>query len=132
LDIFTRGVWPLLVCRFNEISAGEPLKFAPRVPAANSIMSRPSHERASRIDAFGLFTGQVGYAWNAVLVYVKDGAAVTNDRFDILDTPTGILLASTGIKPAGAARPVLVLNLASRRIGRLASNTITCLWDRKP
>jgi outer membrane immunogenic protein len=50
----------------------------------------------SRIDAFGLLTGQVGYAWNNVLLYVKGGAAVTNDRHDILDTPTGILLASTG------------------------------------
>jgi len=50
----------------------------------------------SRIDAFGLLTGQVGYAWNNVLLYVKGGAAVTNDRHDILAIPTGILLASTG------------------------------------
>ena len=50
----------------------------------------------SRIDAFGLFTGQVGYAWNNVLLYVKGGAAVTDDRFEIRDTPTNILLASTG------------------------------------
>src|SRR5213080_5596738 len=27
----------------------------------------------SRIDAFGLLTGQVGYAWNNVLLYVKGG-----------------------------------------------------------
>src|SRR6185437_9659836 len=32
----------------------------------------------SRIDAFGLFTGQVGYAWNNALLYVKGGAAVTD------------------------------------------------------
>ena len=50
----------------------------------------------SRIDAFGLFTGQVGYAWNNVLLYVKGGAAVTDDRFEIRDTPTNILLATTG------------------------------------
>ena len=31
----------------------------------------------TRIDAFGLFTGQVGYAANNVLFYVKGGAAVT-------------------------------------------------------
>jgi outer membrane immunogenic protein len=50
----------------------------------------------SRIDAFGLLTGQVGYAWNNALLYVKGGAAVTNDRFDIR-TPAGdALLASTG------------------------------------
>jgi outer membrane immunogenic protein len=28
-----------------------------------------------------LFTGQVGYAWNNVLWYVKGGAAVTDDKF---------------------------------------------------
>jgi outer membrane immunogenic protein len=50
----------------------------------------------SRIDAFGLFTGQIGYAWNNVLFYVKGGGAVTNDRFEIRDTPTNLLLASTG------------------------------------
>jgi outer membrane immunogenic protein len=35
----------------------------------------------SRIDAFGLFTGQVGYAWNNALLYAKGGAAVTSDRY---------------------------------------------------
>jgi outer membrane immunogenic protein len=38
-------------------------------------------ENQSRIDAFGLFTGQVGYAWNNVLFYVKGGGAVTSDRY---------------------------------------------------
>src|SRR4051812_12828280 len=33
----------------------------------------------SRVRAFGLFTGQVGYAWNNALLYVKGGAAVTDD-----------------------------------------------------
>jgi outer membrane immunogenic protein len=28
-----------------------------------------------------LFTGQVGYAWNNVLWYVKGGAAVTDDKY---------------------------------------------------
>ncbi|UPK07413.1 outer membrane beta-barrel protein [Bradyrhizobium sp. 170] len=38
----------------------------------------------TRIDAFGLFTGQVGYAWNNVLLYVKGGAAVVNDKYSVL------------------------------------------------
>jgi outer membrane immunogenic protein len=38
----------------------------------------------SRIDSFGLFTGQVGYAWNNVLAYVKGGAAVVTDKYDVL------------------------------------------------
>lgn len=35
----------------------------------------------TKIDAIGLFTGQVGYAWNNVLWYVKGGAAVTHNKF---------------------------------------------------
>ncbi|UPK07614.1 outer membrane beta-barrel protein [Bradyrhizobium sp. 170] len=50
----------------------------------------------SRIDAFGLFTGQVGYAANNVLFYVKGGAAVTADRFRIFDIPTGLVVGTTG------------------------------------
>lgn len=45
----------------------------------------------SRIDALGLFTGQVGYAWNNALVYLKGGAAVTDDRYRVLDIPTGLV-----------------------------------------
>ncbi|MHC2279511.1 hypothetical protein ACVME8_006154 [Bradyrhizobium diazoefficiens] len=41
----------------------------------------------SRIDSFGLITGQVGYAWNSVLLYVKGGAAVVGDKFDIYAAP---------------------------------------------
>jgi outer membrane immunogenic protein len=35
----------------------------------------------SKIDAFGLFTGQIGYAWDNALLYVKGGAAVTADKY---------------------------------------------------
>ena len=35
----------------------------------------------TRVDAFGLITGQVGYAWNNALLYVKGGAAVTSNRY---------------------------------------------------
>ena len=48
----------------------------------------------TRIDAFGLITGQVGYAWNNVLAYVKGGAAVVSDKYDIFATPGGPLFAS--------------------------------------
>ena len=36
----------------------------------------------SRIDAIGLFTGQVGYSWSSFLLYAKGGAAVARDRYD--------------------------------------------------
>jgi outer membrane immunogenic protein len=44
---------------------------------------------SSKVDAFGLFTGQIGYAWNNALLYVKGGAAVTSDKYtgSVLGTP---------------------------------------------
>jgi outer membrane immunogenic protein len=47
----------------------------------------------SNMDAFGLFTGQIGYAWNSVLLYAKGGAAVTDRNFDFF--APGVI-ASTG------------------------------------
>jgi outer membrane immunogenic protein len=38
----------------------------------------------TKMDAFGLFTGQVGYAWNNVLFYVKGGAAVVDDSYSMV------------------------------------------------
>lgn len=61
---------------------------------SNTSLAFAPFVNASRIDAFGLFTGQLGYAWNNVLVYVKGGAAVTADRFHV-DTSVGGVLAAT-------------------------------------
>ena len=36
------------------------------------------------VNAFGLFTGQVGYAVNNVLFYAKGGAAVANNKYNNL------------------------------------------------
>jgi outer membrane immunogenic protein len=47
----------------------------------------------TKIDAVGLLTGQVGYAWDNVLWYVKGGAAVTHDRNH--GFATGLLLDSS-------------------------------------
>jgi outer membrane immunogenic protein len=48
----------------------------------------------SRINAFGLFTGQIGWAANNVLLYVKGGAAVTDDSFRVLQTGTNALASN--------------------------------------
>jgi outer membrane immunogenic protein len=58
-----------------------------------SLLFAPDFNR-SKVDAFGLITGQVGYAWNNVLLYVKGGAAVTGDRYDVFSGATGLVLAS--------------------------------------
>ena len=45
----------------------------------------------TKIDAIGLFTGQVGYAWNNVLLYVKGGAAVTDNQYSSFFTATNVV-----------------------------------------
>ncbi|MBV9533224.1 MAG: outer membrane beta-barrel protein, partial [Bradyrhizobium sp.] len=45
----------------------------------------------SRIDGLGLFTGQVGHAWNNVLWFVKGGAAITGDKYNGSLTATGVV-----------------------------------------
>jgi outer membrane immunogenic protein len=54
----------------------------------------PGDRNRTKIDAFGLFTGQIGYAWNNALLYVKGGAAVTDNKYSVLTTG-GALIAST-------------------------------------
>ncbi len=44
----------------------------------------------TKIDALGLFTGQVGYAFSNVLLYVKGGGAVTDNRYSSFFTATGV------------------------------------------
>jgi outer membrane immunogenic protein len=56
----------------------------------------PAFTNTSKIDAFGLFTGQVGYAFNTVLLYIKGGGAVTADRFSSSTTFGNVLAGTTG------------------------------------
>ena len=52
-----------------------------RIPATNQ----------TKVDAIGLLTGQVGYAWNNILLYVKGGAAVTDNKYSTSFTATGVV-----------------------------------------
>ena len=61
----------------------------------------PDLSTRTKTDGIGLFTGQIGYAWNAALLYVKGGAAVTSNRFSILETATGFELAAHKRDPLG-------------------------------
>jgi outer membrane immunogenic protein len=47
-----------------------------------------------KTDAIGLFTGQIGWAWNVALLYIKGGAAVTDNNFTISNTASGVGLLS--------------------------------------
>jgi outer membrane immunogenic protein len=53
----------------------------------------------SKIDAFGLITGQVGYAFNNVLLYVKGGAAVADVKNSV-DFPL-VTLSTTDTRWGG-------------------------------
>jgi outer membrane immunogenic protein len=54
----------------------------------------PTFSTRTKTSGIGLFTGQIGYAWNASLLYFKGGAAVTDNRFSILNTASGVELVA--------------------------------------
>lgn len=83
----------------------------------------------SKIDAFGLFTAQIGYAWNNVLVYVKGGAAVTRDKYATYDIPTGLAHDYASENRWGGVVGVASIPVL-RRTGRSHLNTTTCSWAR--
>jgi len=59
----------------------------------------------TKIDAIGLFTGQVGYAWNNVLWYVKGGAALTHDKYSsIANIAAGGVAVGTPFAQASETR----------------------------
>ncbi len=62
--------------------------------SSRASLQNPLNTIQTKVDSVGLFTGQLGYAWNAALLYVKGGAAVTNNRFDVYTTGTGVGLAA--------------------------------------
>ena len=59
----------------------------------NISILNPANTNRSRMDAFGLLTGQVGYAWNTALLYLKGGGAVIADRNDVLSN--GVVVATS-------------------------------------
>ena len=63
----------------------------------------PTFSTRTKTSGIGLFTGQIGWAWNTALFYVKGGGAVTSNRFSILSTLTGNELASASSTRWGGA-----------------------------
>ena len=59
---------------------------------SNNNLFFPLVRDRSKIDAFGTLTGQVGYAWNNVLLYVKGGAAVVSDKYATNFIATNVLI----------------------------------------
>jgi outer membrane immunogenic protein len=63
----------------------------------------PLISTTGKTDAIGLFTAQLGWAWNASLLYVKGGAAVTHNRLDVFNNFTGVGLDSASHTRWGGA-----------------------------
>ena len=57
----------------------------------------------TKVDAFGLFTGQIGYAVNNTLLYLKGGAAVTDNRYRTFVTGTNTIAGSASDTRWGGA-----------------------------
>jgi outer membrane immunogenic protein len=55
-----------------------------------SLTALIPYTNQTKIDGIGLFTGQVGYTWDNILLYVKGGAAVTDNKYTSFFTATGI------------------------------------------
>ncbi|MCK1714302.1 MULTISPECIES: outer membrane beta-barrel protein [unclassified Bradyrhizobium] len=62
--------------------------------SGDNLSSLFATRNRSKIDSFGLITGQVGYAWNNVLLYAKGGAAVVGAKYEVFDAASGALLGS--------------------------------------
>ena len=63
----------------------------------------PAFTTGTRVNGIGLFTGQIGYAWNAALLYLKGGAAVTDNSAFINTTLGGVGIVSASATRWGGA-----------------------------
>jgi outer membrane immunogenic protein len=63
---------------------------------ASQVLTVIPATNQTKVDGIGLLTGQVGYAWNSVLVYVKGGAAVTHNSYSTF-FPVGNIFAAAGV-----------------------------------
>jgi outer membrane immunogenic protein len=61
---------------------------------SNVSLLFPAFTNKTGINAFGLFTGQIGYAWDNVLLYAKGGAALTDTSHSV-SAVVGDVLAGT-------------------------------------
>lgn len=68
-----------------------------RLKGSNQSEFIPVFTNRSRVDGFGLLTAQVGYSFDNALVYVKGGAAVTRNHYEVVTTfPPNTLAGTTG------------------------------------
>jgi outer membrane immunogenic protein len=66
-----------------------------------SVIS-PGGTDNSKVTSVGMFTGQIGYAWNAALLYLKGGGAWANNNFTIVNA-AGVGLYNASSNKLGAS-----------------------------
>ena len=62
----------------------------------------PAFSTSTKVDGLGLITGQLGYAVNAALFYVRGGAAVASNRYDITNTAGADVASASATRWGGA------------------------------
>jgi opacity protein-like surface antigen len=72
-------------------------------PISATRVIDPFFSTRVKTDGIGLLTAQVGWAWNASLLYFKGGAAVTSTQLDIIRTVDGLNLAGASATRWGGA-----------------------------
>ena len=93
----------------------------------SSLTAIIPYTNQTKIDAIGLFTGQVGYAFSNVLLYVKGGAAVTDNRYTSSFTGTGVIFNSASeTRWGGTVGAGIEFGFAPN--WSVASNTTICSW----
>jgi len=68
-----------------------------------SLTAAIPYTNQTKIDAIGLLTGQIGYAWNNVLLYAKGGAAVTANKYNSFLTGPGVVFNTSSDTRWGGA-----------------------------
>ena len=71
--------------------------------SGNNISLQTGLQNQTKIDAFGLFTGQIGYSWDRALFYVKGGAAVTDNKYNVFTAPGGSVVDNANETRWGAS-----------------------------
>jgi outer membrane immunogenic protein len=61
------------------------------ISGSRTSLAFPAFSNRTRVNAFGLFTGKIGYAWDNVLVYAKRGAAIQDIDHTYFVTATNVV-----------------------------------------
>jgi outer membrane immunogenic protein len=78
--------WQMSSLVFGFEAQGNWADFSGSNTSQLPIAGFAGNQNQTKIDAFGLFTGQIGYAWDRALLYVKGGAAITDNKYSVFNT----------------------------------------------